>query len=142
MRHKPAAASVWRLGEERVDRERFLAPFFPGSPRHDFEALAAYESYLNDVEGGPGGGPTAPGSTSSAVQGGRSDTAQRRDERERPATAETERWEGEGGASAGRLRRRRRVSDLLLQRRGLSRSGAGRSIKKSDRPRPTTDSIA
>jgi len=79
VRHKPAPASLWHLGEEGIDWEGFRARFFPGYRRHDFDALAAYESYRNDVD--------------AAAQVARS---------------ETERWEGEGGAAAGRPRRPRR----------------------------------
>ena len=46
MRHKQRPPrSLWRPGEERTDWEGFLTQFFPGSRRHDLEALAAYESY-------------------------------------------------------------------------------------------------
>lgn len=89
IRHQPAPASLWRPGHERLDWQGFLARFFPDSSRHDFDVLAAYESYLNDLE---------------ARRGSEA-------EQELPATADTERWEGEGGASAGRPRRTRPVSD-------------------------------
>jgi hypothetical protein len=76
IRHKPAPASLWRSGEERTDWQGFLARFYPGCPRHEFDALAAYASDRNVAEG------------------------RRPDE---PPAAETERWEGEGGAVMGRL---------------------------------------
>jgi len=44
-RHKQPPESLWRVGEERTDWQGFLSRFFPGSRRHDLEALAAYESY-------------------------------------------------------------------------------------------------
>jgi hypothetical protein len=95
IRHKPAPASLWRVGEDSTDWEGFRARFFPGCRRHDLDALAAYESYRNDVDG--------------AVHIPRSDNAQRvEDEEEPPAAAGTERWEGEGGAIAVRRRRTRR----------------------------------
>jgi hypothetical protein len=51
--HEPAPASLWRVGQERLDWRGFLARFFPESRRHDLDALAAYESYTNDVEDRP-----------------------------------------------------------------------------------------
>ena len=51
--HEPAPASLWRVGQERLDWRGFLARFFPDSRRHDLDALAAYESYTNDVEDRP-----------------------------------------------------------------------------------------
>jgi hypothetical protein len=109
--HKPAPASLWRLGEERLDWQGFLARFFPDSGRHDFDALAAYESYRNDVEGRPvdGSPALAPGSASGAAHAAQSEPRQRNDdEQEPPSTPDTERWEGDGGASTGRLRRTRK----------------------------------
>jgi hypothetical protein len=49
------AATTWELqpdqdGLERLDWSAFLARFFPNRRRHDFEALAAYESYRNALE--------------------------------------------------------------------------------------------
>ena len=82
IRHKPAPESLWRLGEKRLDWQGFLTQFYPDCRRHDFDALAAYESYGNDADGGGEAG--------------------------QPATCETERWEGEGGAVTGRLRRPRK----------------------------------
>jgi hypothetical protein len=76
IRHKPSPASLWRLGEEHLDWQRFLARFFPATGRHDLDALAAYGSYMKDVEGRPARGPRAPGSSSNAVPDARSDTAQ------------------------------------------------------------------
>ena len=111
IRHKPAPASLWRLGEERLDWQGFLARFFPDSRRHDFDALASYQSYLNDAEARPAdGGPlTALPSATGVVDAARPETEQRSDEQEEPpATGDTERWEGDGGASAARPRRRRR----------------------------------
>ena len=110
IRHKPAPASLWRLGEERLDWQGFLTRFFPESTRHDFDALAAYESYVNDVEGRPADDPSAPAhGKSSAVHAARPEPTQRDDdEQEPPATPDTERWEGDGGASTARPRRTRR----------------------------------
>ena len=101
-RHAPIPASLWRSGEERLDWQEFLARFFPDRRRHDREALAAYESYVNDVESRPSlSRPTA-------ATGFLTDETQlSADEEEPPATADTDRWQGEGGASAGRSRRRR-----------------------------------
>jgi hypothetical protein len=108
--HTPAPVSLWRLGEERLDSQGFLARFFPGSRRHDFDALAAYESYLNDAQHSAGGfAVPALGSSSGAARIVRSDTTQvSYEDEEPPATTDTERWEGEGGASAARPRRRER----------------------------------
>ena len=101
IRHKPAPASLWRLGDERLDWQGFHARFFPGSRRHDFDALAAYESYIN------------------AAQVARSDATQHGgDEEEPPATPDTERWEGDGGASAARPRRTRRGERPVGTHRG------------------------
>ena len=77
IRHTPAPASLWRPGEERLDWEAFVARFFAGSRRHDFDALAAYEPYRNDVE--------RPVDAHVAE--------------DLPATDDTERWESDGGAS-------------------------------------------
>jgi hypothetical protein len=83
--HKPRRASLWRLGEEATDWDGFLARFFAGCRRHDFDALAAYESYRHDA-----------------------DAVAHIAQEDPPTGAETERWEGEGGAATGRLRRPRR----------------------------------
>ena len=139
IRHKPVSASLWRLGEERLDWQGFVARFFPDSRRHDFDALAAYESYRNDGEGRPADGSPAPalGSSSNAVHAARPGKAQCREEGEPPATADTERWEGEG-ASAGRPRRTRRGERPVGTQRVLAATGPGGSIKKSgsNRGRP------
>jgi hypothetical protein len=88
--HKTAPASLWRPGEERLAWQGFLARFYPRSGRHDFDALAAYESYRNDIEArGPDDVRVAP-------------SRGRREEEPWTAT-ETERWESEGGAGTGRL---------------------------------------
>jgi len=111
IRHKPAPASLWRLGEERLDWQGFLARFFSDSRRHDFDALAAYESYRNDIDSRPADGAAAPAlaSASSAAHAAPSEPTQRNDdEQEPPATPDTERWEGDGGASTARPRRTRR----------------------------------
>jgi hypothetical protein len=109
IRHEPAPASLRRPGEERLDWQGFLARFFPASSRHASDPLAAYESYMNDVDGRPADGSAAAGRRSSAVRGARSEMGQRgEDEQEPPATADTDRWEGEGGAPAGHPRRTRR----------------------------------
>jgi hypothetical protein len=107
--HEPASASLSRLGEESLDWQGFLARFFPGSRRHDFDALAAYESYLNDVEGRHADGSSALArGPSGVVHAARSEPTQRNDdEQEPPATPDTERWEGDGGASAAPPRRTR-----------------------------------
>ena len=62
-------------GEDRIGWDEFVARFYPHSRRHDFDVLAAYESYAAEVRAG---------ST--------------------PAE-ETERWEGEGGSVAERPQR-------------------------------------
>jgi len=111
IRHKPTPASLWRLGEERLDWQGFRGRFFPHSRRHDFDALAAYESYLNDAYGRPEDGfpASALASSPGAVHDARSDKTQRSEDwEELPATADTERWEGDGGASTGSPRRKRR----------------------------------
>jgi len=108
IRHKPAPASLWRLGEERTDWQGFLARFYPGASRHDFDALAAYESYWNDAEGRRAGDSLVLGSLPAAVLVARSENARSGgDGEESPAAVETERWQGEGGAT-GRPRRPRR----------------------------------
>jgi hypothetical protein len=90
IRLEPVPASLIPLGEERYDWQGFLARAFPGSRRHDSYALAAYESYLDDVDASAGHG-----------------TRRSEVEEEAPTTAEIDRWEGEGGASAQRPRRTR-----------------------------------
>jgi hypothetical protein len=102
IRHKPVPVSLWRLGEERLDWQAFLARFFPDSRRHDSDALVVYESYVNGVDAS-----TGRGSEPSAVPA-RLDTTRRSEVEEDPATADIDRWEGEGGASARRPRRTRR----------------------------------
>ena len=86
--HEPVPASLWRLGEERLDWRSFVARFFADSSRHDSVPIVAYESYMDDrarpnMRHGDAG-------------------------EEPPTTADTERWEGEGGASAAPRRRIRR----------------------------------
>lgn len=44
IRHKPTPASLWRLGEERLDWQGFLGRLFPDSRRHDFDASALASS--------------------------------------------------------------------------------------------------
>ena len=99
--HDPAPASLWRPGEGLLDWQGFLTRFFPGSRRHDFAVLAAYESYRNHVESRREGvsAPVLAGSSSAAQRG--------EDEDEPPATTDTDRWESDGGASAARPPRRR-----------------------------------
>jgi len=112
IRHKPAPASLWRLGEERLEWQGFLARFFPDSRLHDFGALASYQSYVNDAEARPadGGRLTALRNATDEVHAARPETDQRSDEQEEPAaTGDTERWEGDGGTSAAPSRRRRRA---------------------------------
>lgn len=52
-RHAPPPESLRRPGEGRLDWRAFHARFFPESRRHDSDALAAYESYADDVESRP-----------------------------------------------------------------------------------------
>jgi len=54
VRPKPAA-TTWELHPDedrlqRLDWSSFLARFFSNRRRHDFQALAAYESYRNALE--------------------------------------------------------------------------------------------
>jgi len=72
--HEPRPPSLWVVGEERADWNGFVARFYPGSRRHDFNALGAYESYRDDVGALPLG-------TNAAL-----------------SDPEIERWEAEGGA--------------------------------------------
>lgn len=46
----PAPSSIWLRDGERVGWEAFVGRFFAGRRRHDFEVLAAYESYRNALE--------------------------------------------------------------------------------------------
>jgi hypothetical protein len=48
IRHRPLPARLWRIGDEPCDWQGFLAKFHTGLRRHDFDALASYESYRND----------------------------------------------------------------------------------------------
>jgi hypothetical protein len=84
VRHKPAPVSLWRLGEERRDWQGFLARFERSRRRHDFDTLAAYESYLNDAAGSPAGDPRPVGDATT--------------------TTDTEGRERDGGASTVRPR--------------------------------------
>lgn len=102
-RHKPVPASLWRRGDEPADWERFLARFFPGCRRHDFDALAAYESYRNDVDGRRADDLPAPDDQPAATHVAASDDVRRRDEEDPGPAAETDRWEGEGGALTARV---------------------------------------
>ena len=70
IRRKPSPPSLRGRGEARIDWDDFVARFYPHSRRHDFDVVAAYESYAIDVGASPA-----------------------------PAD-DTERWEGEGGAVA------------------------------------------
>jgi hypothetical protein len=90
--HKAAPASLWHPGEVCLDWHGFLAMFYPGRRRHDFDALAAYESYGNESE------PHRPG------QALRRDARRGWHQDQAPAENETERWEGEGGTVTGRPR--------------------------------------
>lgn len=62
------AAAAWKLeagegGPERLGWPAFVERFFPGSRRHDLDALAAYESYGNARErasGAAAGAASAP----------------------------------------------------------------------------------
>lgn len=115
IRHKPPPASLWRLGEEPVD---WLARFYPGCRRHDFDALAAYESYCNGAEGRRVDDSRVLASLPAAVHVARSENARNGgDGEEPPPAAETERWEGEGGAM-GRLRQPRRGERRVATQRG------------------------
>ena len=103
IRHRPAPASPWHLGEERTDWQGFLARFYPGCRRHDFDALAAYESDWNDAEGRRADDSLVLGSLPAAAHVAQSENARSGGDGEEPPTAaETERWEGEGGAVTGR----------------------------------------
>jgi hypothetical protein len=106
-RHTPAPTRLW-LGEERLDWQEFLARFFPDRRRHDREALAAYESYVNEVESRSAPFPATASPPTAASAGLPDPTQLSEDEEEPPATADTDRWQGEGGASARRSRRPRR----------------------------------
>ena len=111
IRHESTPASLWRLGEERLDWQGLRGRLFPDSRRHDFDALAAYESYLCDAHGRPADGSpaTALAGSPGAVHADRSDTTQRSEDwEELPATTDTERWEGDSGASTGSPPRSRR----------------------------------
>lgn len=102
IRHKPAPASLWRLGEERTDWQGFLARFYPGCRRHDLDALAAYESYSNDAEGRRADDSLVLGSLPAAVHVARSQNARSGgDGEEPPAAAETEGWGGRGRRNNG-----------------------------------------
>lgn len=105
--HKPVPAGLWRRGEARLDWQGFLARFHPGYRRHDFDVLAAYESYLNDAERRPADVLPALGSLAGARAVGSYTTQRVENEDEAPATADTSRWEGDGGALAARRRRGR-----------------------------------
>ena len=84
-RRRPAPESLRRAGEEVLDWRGFRARFFADSRRHDGSPLAAYEAYRNDADGGHAASGTTPGAN----------------EDEAGARADTDRWEGEGGAPAG-----------------------------------------
>jgi hypothetical protein len=102
IRHKLAPASLWRLGEGRTDWPGFLARFYPRHRRHDFDVLAAYESYWNDAEGRRAKDPLVLASRPAAVHGAQSENARSRGNGEEPpAAADTERWEGEGRRNNG-----------------------------------------
>ena len=75
IRHKPSPPSLWGRGEDRIDWDDFVARFYPHSRRHDFDVVAAYESYAIEMRASPA------------------------------RVEETERWEGEGGAVAERRQR-------------------------------------
>jgi hypothetical protein len=92
IRRKPTPASLWRLDEERLDWQGFRGRFFPDSRRHVFDALAAYESYLNDVHGRPADGflASALASSPGAMHNDWLEKTQRsEDSEELPATADT-----------------------------------------------------
>ena len=106
--HKPAPDGYWPRDEERLDWQGFLARFHPGYRRHDFDVLAAYESYLNDADQRPADVFPELARSSSAIRAARSSSTQRiENELEAPATADTNRWEGDGGALAAPPRRGR-----------------------------------
>jgi hypothetical protein len=100
-RHKTPPASLWHLGDERLDWQRFLGRFFPNSSRHDFDALTAYDAYTNDAQA-----PPADGSPAAGVSQRLQHSARREDEEQPSATPDIDRWEGDGGASAARPRGR------------------------------------
>lgn len=87
---------AWNLPRPRVaapsqatlDWYRFLARYFPGRRRHDFEALTAYHAYrLSGVT--PSSGAAAP------------DEAERP---ESPSVTPQEAWEDDGGATLAESR--------------------------------------
>jgi len=84
IRHEPTPAGLSRLGGERLDWQRFLVSFFPGSHRHDFGALSAYASSRNGADRRPADVLPAHAGSPGAVHA---------------AASDTDRWEAEGGAS-------------------------------------------
>jgi hypothetical protein len=91
------AATTWELqphhdGFERLDWSAFLARFFPNHRRHDFEALAAYESYRNAFEQASAAAGTV---TRLAYTGRRTVEASE--------SAAVLVWEWEGGAATERV---------------------------------------
>ena len=107
IRHKPSPPSLWPLGEQCLDWQGFLARFFPDSRRHYFDAVAAHESYRKGADGRTrAGAPSAALATSSiALLTPRLDAAESGGDDGEP-TADTDRWETDGGASAARPRRK------------------------------------
>ena len=88
-RHTPVPTSLW-LGQERLDWQEFLARCFPDRRRHDRDALAAYESYLNAVDSRPALLPV-PASPPTAAPGALPDSTQRSEDEEELFAAATER---------------------------------------------------
>lgn len=95
------AATTWELqpdqgGLERLDWSTFLARFFPNRRRHDFEALAAYESYRNALDQASAtAGPVTVQARRAAEAGERVAVAS--------LSAAVLAWEGEGGAVTERV---------------------------------------
>jgi len=98
------AATTWELQPdedrlERLDWSRFLARFLPNSGRHDFDALAAYESYRNALEQAS----AAAGSVSwpEYTRRGAAEASERA--ADAPLTAAVLVWEWEGGTVTERV---------------------------------------
>ena len=98
------AARTWELqpdedGLERLDWSAFLARFFPNRPRHDFDALAAYESYRNALEqaSAAAGSVTGPEYT----RRGAAEASERAGVAPSPAAVLV--WEWEGGTVTERV---------------------------------------
>jgi hypothetical protein len=85
-------ATTWELkseedGLERLDWASFVARFFPKIRRHDFEVLAGYQSYRNEIERASAAAVAMAGPVSGMA----------------PYSDAVLSWEWEGGAVAGRV---------------------------------------